>query len=260
MPELPDVELFKRKLDATAIGQTVNSVSVHDRRVLGVSPGTLRRHLESHRLERSARHGKYLFAELDDGQSLILHFGMTGRLNYEKDEGEPGRHDSVVLHLGNGCRLDYYSRRKIGKVTIAADRETFIRDKALGPDALTLDVGDFAGVLADKHAMLKPLLMDQHQIAGLGNVYTDEILFQARLHPRAQAADLDDKTARRLHGIMCKVLTEAVARNADPQSFPRTWLTPHRKSNARCPRCDTPLEIAQVGGRTTYWCPRRQRL
>jgi formamidopyrimidine-DNA glycosylase len=258
MPELPDVENFRRYLQAHALKQRIIKVSVRDDRVLAVSSQTLRRRLKNRRIETGKRYGKYLFAELDNNAALVFHFGMTGKLTYATDEGKPAKHDCVVLHFHGDHRLSYYSRRKIGTVTTAEDRDAFIEEKALGPDALAIKADDFHKLL-DANRMLKPLLMDQNTIAGLGNVYTDEILFQARVHPGVQAGDLGANERKRLFRSLRHVLRQAAERGADSDRFPRTWLTPHRKRGARCPRCGAKLKIVQIGGRTTFYCPHRQR-
>ncbi|MEJ2686824.1 MAG: Fpg/Nei family DNA glycosylase, partial [Gammaproteobacteria bacterium] len=146
----------------------------------------------------------------------------------------------------------------LGLVDITDEPAEFIRLKGLGPDAMDLGPGQFDETLGARRGYIKSLLMNQHAIAGLGNVYSDEILFQAGIHPRCEVRQLSGAERHRLRRALNKVLHEAIEDGADPQRFPRTFLTPHRHPGAVCPRCGTKLGILKVGGRTSYYCPRRQ--
>jgi formamidopyrimidine-DNA glycosylase len=263
MPELPDVEIYRRYLDEHARGETVSRVHVQDPRILDrLSADAFRRRLEGRRLKGSRRHGKHLLVELDRGGWLTLHFGMTGDLVAFEDEADDPPYDRVRFDFASGRRLAYVNRRMLGRVGCAEDADAFIEEHELGPDALALDLKAFKAALGGRRRDVKSALMDQSTIAGIGNIYADEILYQARLHPRTPLADLGDEELKRLHHQMGRVLATSIERGAGSERFterlPDGWLRPHREKGTRCPRCGGSIETLKAGGRTTYFCPRCQ--
>jgi formamidopyrimidine-DNA glycosylase len=260
VPELPDVETFRRDLDAATLRRRIASASVRDPRLLGnVSADTLRRRLRGRRVAATRRHGKHLLVELDRGGCLVLHFGMTGGLRAIAGEDELGAHDRVVLWLAGDGGVAVSSVRLFGEVSLADSAEALIRDRRLGPDALTLDERGLADALRGNRAGIKSALMNQQRIAGIGNVYSDEILFQARLHPAIIAADLSAAERRRLHRAVGAVLRQAIEVRADPARMPPEWITPRRHAGAPCPVCGGEIERRSVGGRSAYFCRRCQK-
>ena len=149
--------------------------------------------------------------------------------------------------------------RKLGSVGLVKSISDYIRLKKLGSDALNIGALDFEKLLERRRGSIKPVLMDQQVIAGVGNVYADELLFQARIHPKTPVESLARTTLRQIHRTMQSVLKKAVNCEADIERFPRSWLLPHRRRGRKCPRCDTTWEFMKVGGRTTCFCPRCQR-
>jgi formamidopyrimidine-DNA glycosylase len=256
MPELPDVEVFRRYLDSTALHQRITKLEVYTHRVLkGVSEKRLRSNLEGATLEDTARHGKYLFTRLDKGQELVLHFGMTGFLKYYKNENtEPG-HERLRLRLGNGYSLAYDNQRLLGRVFLAPDRDRFVAKKELGPDALNVDFQEFARILGRGRGAIKSTLMNQKMLAGLGNIYTDEILFQAGIHPESAVDGLGEDQLRAVFEHMRTVLEKAIEVQVDLQRMPKGYLLPHREKGATCPRCGGKVRKIAISGRTTYLCP-----
>lgn len=262
MPELPDVETFKRYVDATALHQPIETVEVDAARELnGMAPVTLARRLSGQSLERTHRHGKHLFVHVSGDGWLRLHFGMTGRLRYFRDDDKRPDHTRLLLRFDNGYQLAYDCQRRLGSIGLVDDPDAFINDNELGPDALdpALDESGFCKLMADRRGTVKPALMDQAFIAGLGNVYVDEILFRARLHPRAEPRKLDAKTCGRLYRAMHDILDEAIACQADPDRLPGSWLLHHKSPGETCPRCGEPLDKITVSGRSTWFCPGCQK-
>jgi formamidopyrimidine-DNA glycosylase len=260
MPELPDVETFKRYLDATALHQVIRAAHVlRDEILQGITRRRLQRALHGRQLCAGHRHGKYLSVRLDDDARLVLHFGMTGFLKYWKDEGPPPAHARMVLRFDSGDRLAYDCRRMLGKVRLVEDFGRFVAEHGLGPDALRVDRAAFDAGLRARRGAIKSTLMNQSFIAGLGNVYSDEILFQARIHPRTRPVDLPPAARGDVFRGMRRVLRKAIEVQADPARMPRSWLLPRRRPGAACPRCNGRLEHAVVGGRTAYFCPACQR-
>lgn len=260
MPELPDVAVFREYLDATALHQRIEEVEVRDDYVLeDVSSRALAERLEGRSLASTTQHGKYLLVEIDgDGGWLVLHFGMTGFLKYFRDEDEAPGHIRVLLRFENGYALAFDCRRKLGKVALTDGPEAWARAKELGPDALALDTEGFLEALAGRRGRVKSALMNQSILAGVGNVYTDEALFQARIHPETSVDELDEARRRELFGVLRDVLHAAIEARADPERVPDRFLLPHRRKGESCPRCGTELERIELSGRATYFCPREQ--
>ncbi len=261
MPELPDVAHFKKYLDATSLHRTVRRVRVLDGEMLqGVSARRFRGELEGRRFEATARHGKFLLVELDSGKYLVLHFGMTGHLKSSKAGQDTPGHARVVFELSDGYHLAYVCQRKLGRVDLVDGPSELVEDLDLGPDALddALDFEAFRERLAGRRAAVKSALMDQGLLAGVGNVYSDEILFQARVHPKTPVGELEASKLRAVYRQMRKVLTTAADREGRIERLPRSYLMPHREGDERCPRCGTGLESIQVSGRTTWICPECQ--
>jgi formamidopyrimidine-DNA glycosylase len=258
MPELPDVEVCRRYLTATALHQRIAHTRVAAPALLaGTTPQGLGRVLKGRAFTDTARHGKYLFGILDRDHCLVLHFGMTGELQYFRHRTALPAHTQCLLRFAGGFDLAYVAPRKLGRIALADSPAAFVQDQGLGPDALTLTEAQFAE-LASRRAQIKCLLMDQRRIAGIGNLYSDEILFQARVHPRCRAADLDAAQLRGLHRAIGHVLQAAIAAHADAQHLPGDFLLPQRRPGGRCPRCDSTLQTVQAAGRSAWFCPRCQ--
>jgi formamidopyrimidine-DNA glycosylase len=259
MPELPDVETFRRYLEATALGQPIRRVRVEAPRVLeGVSAKELDRRLEGKAISRAERHGKVLFAHAG-AWWIVFRFGMTGFLHTYRRPSEAGEHERVIFDLRNGAHLAFDCQRMFGRIGLTPEPATFIQDHHLGPDARIIGLSHFVDRVAHHRGAIKAALMDQALVAGVGNVYADEILFQARIHPRARVRELDGRALGEVHRAMKRVLERAIDAEADPASMPATWLIPVRGKGGHCPRCGHELEATTAGGRTTYACPRCQR-
>ena len=259
MPELPDVEGFRRFLQRNAARRVIEQVEVRDEWILrSVSARALQTEVQGKRLTSTSRYGKYLFAALEPKGFLAFHFGMTGHFQvYRRQEREP-RYNRVILHLDNGKRIAFNCRRRLGSIRYLQDPESFIEKQKLGPDALRVDFETYLEVLRHKKGGVKCVLMDQSVLSGIGNIYADEILFNARIHPRRAVAAMDDRQKRLLFDAIRRVLKTAVDRNADESRFPRTYLIHHRRKGGACPRCGSPLETLSACGRTAYFCPREQ--
>lgn len=259
MPELPDVEHFRQIFGRHAAGKKVAAVWADPTIVRNADPAALADALSGHRFDEPERHGKWLVCPTN-GPILLLHFGMTGDLVWSGDEPARHRHDRLALALAEGGELRYRNMRKLGGVWLAHDQEEMARLlSSLGPDALAVSAAEFARRLARRRGGVKAALMDQSFVAGVGNILADEILWQARLHPRAPIESMDEDTRRLLYRVMHRVLSRATTRY-DYMERQRSWLSHVRGSrDAACPRCGTPLARTVAGGRTTYFCPRCQQ-
>jgi formamidopyrimidine-DNA glycosylase len=255
MPELPEVELYGRYFATHALHKRIDRVRVLDDRILGAQrrPKFVRA-LTGKSFERVRRHGKHLFADAGD-QWLHLHFGMSGDLS-AYDDAIP-RFARVVFDFAGGTHFAFEDMRLFGVAELTPDPETFIREHDLGPDPLDAKfrLADFRERVAGKRGAAKALLMSQDVIAGIGNLYADETLFQTAIHPRRALTAAD---AKPLYAAMRKILTSTIERKARGGSYPSKWLTPHREEGERCPRCGGEIGRAVVAGRTTYFCRRHQ--
>jgi formamidopyrimidine-DNA glycosylase len=260
MPELPDVQVFQQYLDSNALRQRIRDVELSAAGMLaGVSGKTLRTKLIRRELVATRRHGKNLFVRLAGDGWLFLHFGMTGALKYFGDAERPPEFTRLRLDFANGHHLAYVNMRKLGKIGLVDDVDAFIAEQKLGPDALDLDLAGFRRALAGRRGKIKATLMDQTVMAGIGNIYADEVLFAAGVDPRARTERLASATVRELHKAMRAVLAKAIEAGADVDNLPRSFLLPHRARGGRCPKCGRMLRQIKLGGRTTYLCPRHQR-
>jgi formamidopyrimidine-DNA glycosylase len=258
VPELPDVEGFRRVLSRHAKGKRIESVEVIDRSMLsGSSPQALGRALKGRRFREPRRHGKWVIAPVGDVE-VLMHFGMTGLLEWRRRGEERHRHDRIVFACEGG-ELSYRNMRKFGSVRLARDeseRERVIG--RLGPDAASLDKEGFLGLLGRRRGSIKAALMDQSLLAGVGNLLSDEILWRARVNPRTPVPRISRHRRERLYQALRDTIRESVPTGRVPHG--ERWLTRIRdERDPRCPRCGTRLRKATVAGRTACWCPRDQR-
>jgi formamidopyrimidine-DNA glycosylase len=256
VPELPDVQGFRRELAGPLPGRRIRQVKVHDPGILrNTSPATLGRRLAGHRFRAPGRAGKWLILPTD-GPTLLVHSGMTGHPYYAASGAEAKKYERLAVSLDRELR--YTDLRKLRGVWLAADDDEIAQVMGpQGPDALGLGLRAFRELLSGRRGQLKPTLMDQSVIAGLGNLLTDEICWRARMHPHRSVADLDAGELKRLHVAMTRVLRTA-ARHGRVPGLAR-WLTGVRdEPDPSCPRCGTRLAHGRIGGRTSMWCPRCQ--
>ncbi|MCV2868435.1 hypothetical protein OEW28_07315 [Defluviimonas sp. WL0002] len=259
MPELPEIEAFRRQFDTSAIGRRVDSVDVADEPVLaGRSARELRQATAGDAFCKVLRHGKLLFARTNGGTWVVFRFGMTGRIAMLEPDGDPPDHTRIMFGFNDGGRMAFDDQRKFGSVELAADVEIYLERNDIGPDALGVCEHRFRRIIGCTRGQVKPALMDQSKLSGIGNVYSDEILYQAGIRPDAKGQALDDGQLERLHGQMRMVLETAINRIATGKDLPDDWLTPHRGKDGKCPDCGEPLERKRISGRTAWFCPRSQ--
>jgi len=265
MPELPDVERYRRLLETGGMHRKIAKVSVINARILdSVAPKKFETALTGAALLETRRRGKHLLVRHDRGGWITMHFGMSGDLVLAATGEEPPPYTRIRFDFEGGGLLAYVSRRMLGRVGLTDDAEAFCRDRDLGIDALdpSLDRRTFIALVAGSRRGAKAALMDQGVIAGIGNIYSDEILFQTRLHPKARLEALDEVTLGRLYDAMRRVLEVAIERGAGSEEFldrlPRGYLLPHRKKTGKCPRCGAPLATLKLGSRTSWFCPHCQ--
>ena len=258
MPELPDVEVFKRIFEANALKKRITRVTVFDHRILAdTSTSELRAALEGNRFEEARRIGKNLLVRRSGGSWLAFHFGMTGFFKAFEDLAQDPDHDSVRFDFEDGLHLAYDSTRKLGEIRLVQSLESFVQAKGLGADPLDpeLTADRFVERIFTRRGKIKPRLMRQDVVAGIGNIYSDEILYQAGIHPQTPVQDLTRTELVRVYQAMHKVIKDAVGCGADPERLPEGFLIPQRRPGGRCPWCSTELEVVELSGRRGYACP-----
>jgi len=226
----------------------------------GCSAAQAQRSLLGARVLDIERRGKYLVLRTDRERHVLFHLGMSGR--YELDHStETAPHTRVVFFFDGGQRLAYVNQRRFGTIKLARDPEAVRSIRELGPDPLdeALDVATFTRMLVARKRPLKPLLVDQSFVAGIGNLFADEILFQAGLRPDQRASDMTPPQAAALHAAMRSVLAEAIKRLVDGEPYPKDWLCSQRSDEADCPRCGFPLIRTSFAKRAATFCRRCQK-
>jgi formamidopyrimidine-DNA glycosylase len=269
MPELPEVETIKNELVPWVVGQSFAEVDILDARlVCGGSGEEVRRGLIGQKVESLERRGKYLIFHLSNGKALILHFRMTGSLllNPRGDD----RYARAFLHLSSGDRLVFSDRRRLGLIWLVDDADTVVC--RLGPEPLDERfTSDILGQRLSRHRIpIKAALLDQRIVAGLGNMYADEVLFAARTNPMRRADCLSPEEVQTLHNCICKVLGAGIgSKGASVDTYVRPegelgtahfdFKVAHKRGEP-CPICGSTIERVAIQNRGTCFCPRCQPL
>jgi formamidopyrimidine-DNA glycosylase len=268
VPELPEVEVVRRGLAQEVAGRTVTSVAVTGvRTVRRQAPSALVDRLRGATLGPAGRIGKFLLVPLDDGaETLVIHLRMSGRLLLTTPEWPLARHTHAVLGLSDNRELRFVDPRTFGELFVAGSPVAALAH--LGPDLLSpgWSAGVLGRALAGRKGRLKLLLMDQRFVAGIGNIYSDEALFEARLRFDRPAGSLSADEVGRLHRAVRATLREAVAHRGsslrdaqyvDLFGAPGEYQSRHRvygREGQPCPRCAGPVRRVSLGGRSTFLC------
>ncbi|MGB3850704.1 MAG: DNA-formamidopyrimidine glycosylase family protein [Tunicatimonas sp.] len=261
MPELPEVATYQKFFEQTALHRRVTSVAVLEPRVVLLSPELLTERLVGQTFERTQRIGKQLFVALSGDAWLTLHFGMTGSLRYYRDSEDTPRFAKVVWGLDDGFFVAFCCPRILGRVGVVDDLEAFRRKKKLGEDAQRISQEEFSQRLAGRKGLIKPLLLNQSLVAGLGNWIVDEVLYQAKVHPMTPANMLSEKDVTTIYEKIQHVLATAIRHEARYEDFPRDFLVTYRwLERDGHPLQQKNIERIVVGGRSTYYCPEEQVL
>lgn len=264
MPELPEVETVARSL-VPLIGRRILTAQFRGLRVLrGADPVTMAACLRGRRITGVERYGKFILVALGGGGYLVIHLGMTGRLLLG---GPAGKHTHAILTLDRGAVLLYDDSRQFGLLEYS--REFPERFKKLGPEPLEVTVEEFRAALCRRKTRIKALLLNQDFLRGLGNIYADEALFRAGIHPLEIASRIRGDRVRRLHAAVAAVLREAIAAGGssisdyvDAQGRKGFFQFSHRvyqRTGEPCVRCGSPIRRVVVAQRSSHFCPRCQK-
>lgn len=243
MPELPEVETIKRQLAGKIVGKRLG-----DKKIIGLR-----------------RRAKVLIIDFSGGSSLLIHLKLTGQLIFN---GEPSKYTRKVFKFDDGSRLVFNDTRKFGwwkKV-----KETESLEKSFGPEALAMDLDAFKEILKKRpNAKIKPLLMDQKLIAGIGNIYSDEILFSAGVHPLRLAKTLEESEIKKIYQSIGKILKAAIKhRGSSVESYIDAcgkkgdfarYHKVYQRDGEKCPRCGAIIKRVKLGGRSARFCPDCQK-
>lgn len=259
MPELPDVELFRRYAEKYSLNKKIADIEYRDDSMLESGKNKITRSLKGESFVGTRRLGKYLFLKCKSQNWLVMHFGMTGQLKYFDTGKQEPEYSRVIFQFDNDHSIACISRRKLGKIEITGDPGDYISSNELGQDALEMEWGEFYEIMSAKKGSIKNALMDQSKISGIGNVYSDEILFQERIHPKNNIRKLEEKQLKSLYETMREVLKEAIKHGAEPENMPDRFLLGNRKEGAKCPACHGTIKKITINGRGTYICPHCQK-
>lgn len=266
MPELPEVETIARKLKPDLLGKTILEADLRWSRTLALpSPRKFKSLIKGQKILDVGRRAKYLNVQLP-GFNLLIHLRMSGDLAIRDSTIRAALHDRLVLKLSDGRSLVFNDTRKFGRVWLTATPDEVLGK--LGPEPLSTEFTAqwLHAALHNKHRQLKPLLLDQTFIAGLGNIYTDEALHTAKLHPLATSDSITAKQARALHEAIHNALNEGIRRNGASFDWVyrggefQNYFRVYGRTNAECPVCGTKIERILVGQRSTHYCPKCQVL
>lgn len=267
MPELPEVECVRLSLNRFLPGQTLAALRCHHPKVL-ISSHISEKDLFPLAVDKLGRQGKYLIIHLERGFRLIVHFRMTGSFYYRCLDEQPAAHTHIEFALASDRILSFRDPRRFGRIWLVGENEESPLD-GLGPDALDVPEDLFTARLLQRKRQIKPLLLDQAVLAGLGNIYVDESLFRARIHPGTRSHTLRRKKISELWKHTQEVLQQAIARGGssiadfvDPEGFHGTYQEAHGvygRQGLPCPRCGTTLKRIVVAQRGTHICPRCQK-
>jgi formamidopyrimidine-DNA glycosylase len=264
MPELPEVETIARKLNPELTGKTIIEADLRWSRTLA-SPSVkkFKEQIKGQKILRVGRRAKYLDISLSEF-NMLVHLRMSGDLFMRESKFEPQKHDRLILKLTGGKSLVFNDTRKFGRVWLTANPENVLGK--LGPEPLSRGFTSqwLHTALHNKHRQLKPLLLDQTFLAGLGNIYTDEALHIAKLHPLAASDSITAEQARALQDAVRRVLKEGIRRNGASIDWVyrggefQNHFRVYDREGKPCPVCGTKIERIIVGQRSTHYCPNCQ--
>jgi formamidopyrimidine-DNA glycosylase len=271
MPELPEVETIRRDLEPRLRGRTITAVRVAPDAVPlidGASPAAFTRRLKGRRIEALSRRGKYLILHLSGGLHLVVHLRMTGALLHRDAAAPADRYLRAVLSFDDGTELRFADLRKLGRLRLVAHPDEAVG--RLGPEPLDarFTAAALKRAIERRRAPIKAVLLDQRVLAGLGNIYTDEALFAARIHPLRRADTLSEAENRRLHRSVRRVLRDALDnRGASFRDYVdgggregrhQFHVKVFRRTGQPCYVCGATIERIRLSGRSTHFCPRCQ--
>jgi formamidopyrimidine-DNA glycosylase len=280
MPELPEVETVARGLRLTVLGRRILSVTLRKTDFID-DPALIERHLPGRRIEAVERYGKFMLLRLSAAQgeensangdnapaALLVHLGMTGHIASTAVAEPWEKHTHASFALDDGRELRYTDARRFGRLAYLSAALLPAELEGFGADPLEVTAEEFAALIRSRHSRIKALLLDQTVLRGVGNIYADESLWRAKIHPAKLGASTDKKQAAVLHRALQDILKKAIVMRGssisnfvDGEGKPGEYQQHHRaygREGEKCYRCGTIIRRAIVAGRSSYFCPRCQ--
>jgi len=272
MPELPEVETVVRGLRRTILHKTIESVSINAPKIDNDNQPGWRSILHNKKFIAVRRRGKNILIDLSDDYTLWVHLKMTGHLYYMSANDEIAKHDLLIFNLKNNShQLRFNDYRRFGRVRLFRSDDIMNQKglATLGPEPLEIGRDEFIELFKRSRRMIKPALLDQTFIAGLGNIYTDESLYLSRIHPRKATDRISKAKLTELHGHIQNILRKAIELmgtsvdsyagvNGQPGGYQK-YLNIYGRENEPCLRCGTAVRREKIGSRSAHFCPRCQR-
>ena len=272
MPELPEVETVVDGLKQRIIDKKITRAEVREAKLVsGVEPEEFKELVNGTAITAVRRRGKYIIIELDNGYFLVGHLRMTGQFVYTEASPEIGDYDYILFYFGDGSELRLSSRRKFTRLYLVEDLDQAGSLTDLGPEPLSEEFSrdKFKQMLEPRRGMIKPLLLNQKFLAGLGNIYVDEALHRAGIHPERKADSLTEAEINRLHEAIRQVLEEGIKYRGTTKSDYvdadgeaggyQDELRVYDREGDDCLDCEAPIERIKVSGRSSYYCPACQQ-
>ncbi|MBW1708567.1 MAG: DNA-formamidopyrimidine glycosylase [Deltaproteobacteria bacterium] len=272
MPELPEVETIVRDLQALLVGRRADWIRVRLNKIVKTGPRRLGRLLTGARVQAVKRRGKFIIIEFNDERYLVIHLKMTGQFLWQENSNKWPKHVHVIIGFDDGGELLYRDIRQFGYFMGFSSSEyiTWQKEKPVGPDPFEINEENFARLLKNRRGRIKPLLLNQLVISGLGNIYVDESLFAVGIHPLTPAESIDEEQARRLHKEIIRILNKAIELKGSTIAnyrgvsgrggeFQKRHQVYHQQGEP-CPICSNEIKRTVVGSRGTYFCPNCQKL
>lgn len=274
MPELPEVETVRRGLTQLVEGSTIQTVDVLYPKMINVSPEEFQAALRGKQITKIDRRGKYLFIRLSDNLTIVSHLRMEGKYDVEPEGSPIDKHTHIIFHLTDGRQLRYNDTRKFGRMNLV-DTGTEMQVaglKTIGPEPTEddLTVAYMKKIFAKSHKVVKPFLLDQSNIAGLGNIYADEVLWLSKINPQQPVNTISLAKIKLLRKSIIAELNKAIAGHGTTvHSYSTAYgeagnfqnqLNVYGREGEPCPRCGTKIVKIKLAQRGTHYCPKCQPL
>ena len=259
MPELPEVENYRKYLEGTSLQRKITGIWIDDPKLTKPNSRVFTTNLKQNVMVSTERIGKYLFVNLKKGGCMIMHFGLTGNLSFFNDREDMPKCTRVLFEFADGSFLSYICKRKFGWVAFEKDMKKYLQQSRLGTDATKLEFDEFYNKIGNRNAPVKTLLLDQSVAAGVGNWIADEILYQSKIHPETKTINLEKKEVKVIYQKLKKIIQVALKAEADFNKFPKYFLIHNREVGGKCYHTGKSIIRIVVGGRGTFISPALQK-